>query len=98
MFWSTPENDVPTPMGRTKAVNIFTMDRWKFPASTDVQDADLLVCIAGPNGFDQTGRVWAVQGNTQNHATLSVSNTQMVYAKLISCPESVRAAFPQIGL
>ena len=89
MFWSTPENDEVTEMGRTKSVNIFTMDRWKFDSAVDIQDTDTIVCTAGPNGFSQVGRCWLVQGNTQNHNTLSISNTQMVYGKLSTAPAGV---------
>lgn len=61
-FLSTAETDVPTMVGRTKSVNIMTLDNWAFPGGTTIQDTDVLklTSAAVPDGV---GKFWSVQGN-----------------------------------
>lgn len=59
LFVSTPENDDPTAVGRNKAVNIFTMDKWHLPiicdgftSPIDIRDTDYITMTKGPNPAD----------------------------------------------
>ena len=97
-FWSTPEEDSPTAIGRTKTVNIFTMDKFKFHISVDIADTDAIVGVSGPNGWNEVGNVWAVQGNTQSHSTLKISQNQMVYGKICGPLAGMAGAYPALGI
>ena len=76
-FDSTPEVDVAAIQGLTKEVNIFTLDKFHFDASVDIQDT-YCIHLKTP-GHPQSGKYWIVQGN----ALVKVlhANKQTVYAK-----------------
>jgi hypothetical protein len=82
LFISSREADRPSPLGRTKAVEEFSMDRFAFDLTVSIRDTDVLHLIAGPNSSPDVGRWFAVHGNPQRFARRA--NRQRVLAK--GCP------------
>ena len=88
LFVSNREEDRPSPLGRTKAVEEFVMDRFAFDLSVYVRDTDMLHLTAGPNSSPDVGRWFAVHGNPQRHAWRATR--QRVLAK--GCPQPAGAS------
>ncbi len=62
MYVPTPETDAPEPgLGRTKATNLFTLDKWEFAEDTDIVDGDLVKFTTPGSQF--AGSFWQVEGN-----------------------------------
>ena len=88
LFISSREDDRPSPLGRTKAIEAFVMDRFAFDLTVDIRDTDVLHLTAGPNGSPDVGRWFAAHGNPQRHAWRA--NRQRVLVK--GCPIPAGAA------
>jgi len=88
LFVSNREEDRPSPLGRTKAIEAFVMDRFAFALTVDVRDTDMLHLTAGPNSSPDVGRWFAVHGNPQRHAWRA--KRQRVLAK--GCPAPAGAS------
>lgn len=84
-FESTPETDEPTPVGRMKEVNIFTLDKWHMEAAIDVRDTDMIEMESAPLAtHPDIQKFWAVQGNTRVIALLA--NKQSLLSKRTDPP------------
>ena len=88
LFVSSREEDRPSPVGRTKAVDAFVMDRFAFQVSVDIKDTDCLRLTSGPDSGPDVGRWFAVHGNPQRQAWRA--NRLRVLAK--GCPAPAGAS------
>lgn len=62
-YIGTTEVDKPEVEGRTKQINIFTLDHWMFPIDVAIKDTWWMKLTSA---HSQQGQFWAVQGNPQS--------------------------------
>lgn len=88
-FVATPEIDMPELVGRTKVVNIFTLDHFLFPVGLAIEDQWWIKSLFATG--DYVGRWWVVEGNPQGqeYNPFHVVRVQHVYAKLGTPPAGV---------
>lgn len=81
-FSPTPETDEALVMGRTKVVNIFTLDKCVFPSGVTIKDAWALIVLVPGDNF---GNIYVVQGNPQSGNPMPFwpagTTGQLVYMK-----------------
>lgn len=84
-FSTTPETDEQVVMGRSKTVNIFTLDVFLFPSSVIVRDTYVLHFLT-PG--DYYGGYWSILGNAQSDVIhpFHLELVQKVYGKRIAKP------------
>ena len=90
---TTPETDeafqnahgAPLPMGRTKTINIFTLDMFLFPSGVVVRDTYVMHFLT-PG--DYYGAYWSLLGNAQSDVEhpFHLELCQMIYGKRIAKP------------
>jgi hypothetical protein len=80
-YFSTPNTEMPMLQGRTKVVNIFTLDVFHFEADCPVDDTWMIEMITP--GSPKQGQFWYVQGDVQVRANspTRTPNKAEVYAK-----------------
>lgn len=91
--YSTPETDNPELPGRTKPINMFTLDKFMFLAEQDIGDMYLIQLVT--KGHPEYGAYWIVQGNAIIRPNVSRrrANFARIYAKRFPAPNFLSAPF-----
>lgn len=82
---STPEDDEPNTLGRTKEMTVFTTDRFHFDLALQLYDTDMIQLLTAPNpNFPLIGKWWSAHGNTRTHSWRA--NKQVLFLKRSTDP------------